>query len=47
MTASEEKKKQASISVTTSTGKNEHAHLAQHEWALSIYTMYDPSKDDT
>ena len=42
----EEKKKQVGLNVTTSTGTRVEAHIAQHEWAFSIYTMYDPSKDD-
>ena len=42
----EGKKKQASLSVTTSIGKKEKAHITQHEWALSIYTMYDPWEDE-
>ena len=44
--ASEEKKKQSGLNVTTSTGTKVEAHIAQHEWAFSIHTIYDPSKDD-
>ena len=39
--------KEASLNVTTSTIKKEEAHVAQHEWACSTYTVYDPSKHNT
>ena len=45
--ASKERKKHVGLEVTTFIGKKEEAHVAQHEWACSTYTVYDPSKHNT
>ena len=40
-------KRRINNSVSISISKKEETHITRHEWASSIYTVYDPSEDGT